>query len=305
MLVEDLKTFIAVIDHQSLTRAADALSLTQSAISRRIQHLEETLGAALFDRNSKPPQATALARRIYEQAVPLMRSVGQLLEIAREDAVPSGRFRVGLTQVIAEIALFDAVVRMKSAYPSLEVQLNTEWSQGLVKRVGLGELDAATVLLPSPGVLPDNVRGRLVTRLEVVVVQSKRRPLVGKRSSIAALAAQEWILNPLGCGYRAALERAMQGSGRELKLSVDTYGTAMQLRLVAEGLGVGLVPSCVLRQSDWYDEISVIEVDDFSLSLDVWVVHSVQLGNLHGPVEILADAVGRSLGALGVSGDGG
>src|SRR5471030_595290 len=117
MLFEELRAFIAVIDHQSLTRAADALSLTQSAISRRIQHLEETLGAALFDRNSKPPQATALARRIYEQAVPLMRSVGQLLEIAREDAVPSGTFRLGLSQVVAEVVLFDAVMRLKAAIP--------------------------------------------------------------------------------------------------------------------------------------------------------------------------------------------
>ena len=77
MLFEDLKTLVAVLDHNSLTLAADVLSLTQSAISRRIQRLEAVLGAELLDRNSKPPQATALARRIYEHAVPLMRSVNR------------------------------------------------------------------------------------------------------------------------------------------------------------------------------------------------------------------------------------
>lgn len=291
MLLEDLKTFVAVLDHNSLTRAAEALSLTQSAISRRIQHLEMVLGAELLDRNSKPPKATALAHRIYEHAVPLIRSANQLLEIPREDAVPSGTFRLGLTQVVAEIVLFDTVMRMKAEFPALEVQSHTEWSAGLLQQVSLGKLDAATLLLPSPSTLPENVAGRFIATLEVLVVQSKRRPLVERHSGIKALAEQEWILNPLGCGYRAALERAMQGAGRNLRLSVDTHGTEMQLRLIAAGLGLGLVPRNIFLQSASYSELSVIEVNDFSLSLDIWLVHPMQLGNLKRAAGVLGDAV--------------
>jgi DNA-binding transcriptional LysR family regulator len=303
MLFEDLKTLVAVLDHNSLTRAADVLSLTQSAISRRIQHLEAVLGAELLDRNSKPPQATALARRIYEQAVPLMRSVNQLLEIPREEAVPSGTFRLGLSQVVAEIVLFDAVMRLKAAFPALEVQSHTEWSTGLLQQVSLGKLDAATLLLPSPSTLPANVAGRFITTLEVLVVQSKRRPVVERRSTIKALAEQDWILNPLGCGYRAALERAMQAAGRELRLSVDTHGTEMQLKLIAAGLGLGLVPRSVLRRSDSYAELSVVDVKDFSLSLDIWLIHPVQLGNLKSAASVFGDAVaeGFAIAAAGRS----
>jgi DNA-binding transcriptional LysR family regulator len=304
MLFEDLKTFVAVLDHNSLTRAADALSLTQSAISRRIQHLEAVLGAELLDRNSKPPQATALARRIYEHAVPLMRSVDQLLEISREDGVPGGTFRIGLSQVVAEIVLFDAVIRLKAEFPALEVQSHTEWSTGLLQQVSLGKLDAATLMLPSPSTLPDNVAGRFITTLEVLVVQSKRRPVVERRSSVKALAEQEWILNPLGCGYRAALERAMQGAGRELRLSVDTHGTEMQLRLIAAGLGLGLVPRNVLRRSGLYNELSVIEVKDFSLSLDIWLIHPVQLGNLKSAASVFGDAVAAGFASV-AAGQGG
>jgi DNA-binding transcriptional LysR family regulator len=291
MLFEDLKTLVAVLDHNSLTRAADALSLTQSAISRRIQHLEAVLGAELLDRNSKPPQATALARRIYEHAVPLMRSVNQLLEIPREEAEPSGTFRLGLSQVVAEVVLFDAVMRLKAEFPALDVQSHTESSTGLSQQVSLGKLDAATLLMPSPSTPPDNLAGRFITTLEVLVVQSKRQPVVDRRSSIKALAEQEWILNPLGCGYRAALERAMQGAGRELRLSVDTHGTEMQLRLIAAGLGLGLVPRSVLHRSGSYAELSVVDVKDFSVSLDIWLIHPVQLGNLKGAASVFGDAV--------------
>jgi DNA-binding transcriptional LysR family regulator len=291
MLLDDLKAFIAVIDHNSLTRAADALSLTQSAVSRRIQHLEESLEASLFDRASKPPKATALAHRIYGHAVPLMREVNALLDVPREDAAPSGMFRLGFTQVVAEVVLFDAVVRMKTDFPALEVQLHTEWSSGLLQQLDAGKLDAATVMLPAPGKPPDSVSGRCIETLEVLVVQSRRRPLVEPCVRIEALARQEWILNPHGCGYRAALERAMQGAGQTLRLSVDTHGTEMQLRLVAAGLGLGLVPASILRKSHSYNELSIVTVPDFALELDVWLVHSRQLGNLKRAAQTLGDAV--------------
>src|SRR5476649_1191398 len=143
MLFEELRAFIAVIDNNSLTRAADALSLTQSAVSRRIQHLEEVLGAELFDRNSRPPIPTALAHRVYEQALPLMLGARRLLDAARDDAPPTGTFRLGLTQVVGEVVLFEVVMRLRSEFPALDVQLHTEWSSSLQHQVAQGTLDAA------------------------------------------------------------------------------------------------------------------------------------------------------------------
>jgi DNA-binding transcriptional LysR family regulator len=300
MLLDDLKAFIAVIDHHSLTRAADALSLTQSAISRRIQHLEESLKASLFDRGSKPPKATALAHRIYERAIPLMREIEALLDVPREDAAPSGVFRLGFTQVVAEIVLFEAVMRMKTEFPALEVQLHTEWSSSLLQHIDAGKLDAATLMLPSPVKPPESVSGRFIDTLEIFVVQSKRRPLVKSQVRVGALAKQEWILNPLGCGYRAALERAMENAGHTLRLSVDTQGTEMQLRWVAAGLGLGLVPASVLRRSDSYDELSVVGVSGFELKLGVWLVYPRQLGNLKRAAETLGDAVAERFAAYSV-----
>ncbi len=290
-MLDDLKAFVAVVDHNSLTRAAAVLSLTQSAVSRRIQHLEERLGAELFDRASKPPKATALAHRIYEQAVPLLRSAGHLLEIAREDAAPSGIFRLGFTQIIADVVLVDTVTRMKAAFPALDIQLRTAWSLELQQHIELGTLDAATLMLPSGTTLPEDISGMRTATLDIVVVQSKHQPLVDRRTAIQALANRDWILNPMGCGYRAALERAMEDQSRNLRLVVDTYDTEKQLRLVAAGLGLGLVPRAVLRHSTYYNDLSIVDVADFSLSLDIWLAHPRQLGNLKRAAEVLGHAM--------------
>jgi DNA-binding transcriptional LysR family regulator len=290
-MIDELRSFIAVVDEASLTRAATLLCVSQSTISKRIQRLEEILGTVLFDRSAKPPRPTALASRVYEQAVPLLRALEHLHDIARDDAAPSGTLRFGLPQVVADIVLFDAVVAMKQRFPALEVRLLTDWSVSLQSMVENGLLDVAMLMLPSGAPLPNGLAGSLVTRFDVKVVQSAKKPLVDQRTTVGLLSAHEWILNPDGCGYRAALQRAMTDRGQHVRLSIDTYATDMQLRLIANGLGLGLVPLDVLSASEWRRHLSVIDVSDFGLALDVWLVFPRYLGNLQRAVEVLMESV--------------
>ena len=96
-MLDNLKAFAAVIDHKSLTKAASRLYLTQSAISRRIQQLEEALGGTLLDRTQRPPSFTALGQRVYEQSLPILRAVDDLMMLARQGAPPTGTLRFGIS----------------------------------------------------------------------------------------------------------------------------------------------------------------------------------------------------------------
>src|SRR5260221_13048129 len=89
-MIDNLKAFAAVIDCKSLTKAASRLFLTQSAISRRIQQLEEALGGTLLDRTQRPPSCTALGQRVYEQSLPILRAADDLMTLTRQDAAPTG-----------------------------------------------------------------------------------------------------------------------------------------------------------------------------------------------------------------------
>ncbi|MBI0328438.1 LysR family transcriptional regulator [Burkholderia plantarii] len=293
-MIDELKSFVTVVDEASLTRAADHLCVSQSTISKRIQRLEEIMGGVLFDRNAKPPRPTALANRVYEQAVPVLRALEQLQDIAREDSPPSGTLRFGLPQVVADVVLFDAVTSMKRRFPELDVQLLTDSSLDLQDRMEDGSLDVAMLMLPSGAALPGATEGTRVARFDVKVVQSADQPLVARKARMESLAGHGWILNPDGCGYRAALERAMADKGQAFRLSIDTYGTDMQLRLVASGLGLGLVPADILRASRWHRRLSVVDVGDFALMLDVWLVHPRYVGNLRLAVEVLRQSITAS-----------
>ncbi|HTJ94815.1 MAG TPA: LysR family transcriptional regulator [Pararobbsia sp.] len=290
-MLEELKSFIAVIDEASLTRAADALCVSQSAVSKRIQRLEALLGTDLFDRNSKPPRPNSFASRVYEEAVPLLGAMERLLNLAREDATPSGTFRFGLPQIVADIALVDAVMSLKAGFPALDLRLHTDWSASLQQMIEAGALDSAVLMLPKGTTPHEGLSARHVSVLEVLVVQSKRKPLVKPRTTIKALATQDWVLNPLGCGYRAALERAIDRKGQRLRLSVDTHGAGTQLQLVSAGVGLGLVPKGVLARSDMKKDLQVVDVSDFKLSVDLWLVHPRQTGNLKPAIDLISDSV--------------
>lgn len=291
MLFEDLRALAAVIECTSLTKAAERLCLTQSAVSRRIQHLEESLGATLFDRTSRPPLPTALGLRIYEGAVGLLRDAEHLRRMPQEAAAPRGKFRVGFTQIVADVVVLDAVTSIKTTFPDVEMQVVTHWSSELQLLLTQGELDAATLLLASPSNLPQGLGGARVTTLEMVVVQSEQHPVVPPSTDMKSLACREWILNPKGCGYRAALESAMGGRGQTLKLGVDTHGAAIQMRMIAAGLGLGLLPKRLLQESPLKDELSIVEVSDFALQMDIWVAHPLQPGNLSQANELLIQRV--------------
>ena len=293
-MLEELKAFTAVIDRTSLTKAADALALTQSAVSRRVQQLEEMLGATLLDRSSRPPTATAVGRRVHQSATALLRDLDRLMNIAKEDGEPSGTLRLGLPQVVADVALFDVAVGLKAAFPGLDLRCRTEWSSGLQRQVAGGDLDAAAVMVPSGSTPPAGMRGSFCATLDVLVVQSRHAPIATAPVTIAELAEQQWILNPQGCGYRAALQRAMEGMGKQVRLGIDLHGTETQLRLVAAGLGLGLAPTRLLANSHFLKDLCPVEVTDFALRLDLWLLRAPELGNLSRALEVLGQVLVRT-----------
>jgi DNA-binding transcriptional LysR family regulator len=293
-MIDELKSFVTVVDEASLTRAAQKLCVTQSAISKRIQRLEEVLGAQLLDRNSKPPRATALAHRVHEHAVPLLAAFDRLMDVAREEGDPSGRLRFGLPQGIADIILFDALTAMRDTFPALDITLRSDWTPDLLRLLDRGELDVAAIMTPKGRPLTEDYAYRHVASLEVVVVQSSERPLVSGRATVAAVAEKEWILNPQGCGYRAALQHAVEAAGFPLKVRADTHGNEMQLQLIASGLGLGLVPRSVLAQSVWNQRLEVVKVARFAPKLDVSLVFPAHPGNLKRAIACLGDTMAAS-----------
>jgi len=170
MKISDIDAFAAVVRCQTLSQAAAELGMTQPAITRRVQNLEEALGVILLDRNTKPPRPTDIGRQVFEQCRAILREVDALRELTAGEQPPAGEFRIGLTQGLGELMLPALIAELAAQWPALATQVTTAWGGMLVERVARRELDAALVFLAREMVLPAQVEGErlLATRLVAV-----------------------------------------------------------------------------------------------------------------------------------------
>ena len=289
MKIDDIKALVATIDGGSLQRAAAQLHLTQPAVTRRIQRLETTLGVTLLDRQAKPAVPTAEGRRVYEHCRRVLQAAEDLQASIHADAEPGGEFRLGVAAGIADPVLTRPLQALRERFPALELRVTTASSSDLTARLESGQLDAA-VVLRAENTPPPDLPARLVGRESVQVVSLADDPL-GDKTELHAVAGRDWVLNPEGCGFRAALAAAHRRADIPFTVAVETLGVPLQLSLVKLGMGLGLIPARFIGQADG---VRVIEVEGFVCQLAVWVVRVKHLGGLGRAVDRLEALLGRA-----------
>ncbi|WP_225774312.1 LysR family transcriptional regulator [Pseudomonas sp. Marseille-Q5115] len=294
MKTDDIDAFVAVVRCQSISQAADSLALTQPAITRRVQNLEQALGVELFDRNTKPLKPTAIGMQVYQKCLAILREMDGLRDLVALDTPPSGVLRLGVPQTIGDIVLLNALKHLRGQFPDLRAQVVTGWGANLVSKIERGELDAAAALFPAGKVFAENIVGESIGKLELVAVCAKA-DLPKKPIKLADCYDRGWVLNPDGCGFRAGLQRTLADQGLSLKVNLETFGTELQLGLVADGMGLGLVPRPLLERSAHYESLAVLPLKDFKPVMDLWLIYPRFLGNLQAAVNAFGEWVAQSL----------
>lgn len=290
MKIDDISAFVAVVRNQSVSAAAEALGLTQSAITRRVQNLEQALGVELLDRSVKPPKPSAMGRQVFDQCGKVLQEVDRLRSLTQADHAPTGVFRIGVIQTIGDVVLLDTLQKLNRTFKGLHTEVSSGWGSQLVERVAKAEIDAAVALFPATKVLPEGLTGRALGRIELVVV-AKKDAMSRRSYKLRDIFGTGWVLNPDGCGFRAGLARALAEQGLSFKINLETFGTDLQLGLAASGIGLGLMPRPILERSRHRSHLDIVNVTDFKPVLDIWLVQPQQPGPVQHAIDFFADAV--------------
>jgi DNA-binding transcriptional LysR family regulator len=239
-MLDEMKALRAVAESGSVQRASERLHLTQSAVSRQIQRLEDELGATLLDRRNKPPTLTPAGRMVLERGRGILAAVDELRLASAMGGEPEGPLRIGLAHSLTESGIAEPLTRLARSFPRLSLTLVGGWTSGLVNSIGRGEIDAAIVLESgeSPAVAP-GVASRALGRESFYVMAAKG----ARRLSIQEIATRGWILNPDGCGVRAALKSALEQMGLRFRVAAEVHDFDLKVALIARGLGIGLLPA--------------------------------------------------------------
>ena len=292
MNIEDVRAFVAVVDMGSVARAALRLNLTQPAVSRRVQRLEQSLGVTLLDRDQKPARPTKAGEAAYAHCLAVLRATETLARETRAE-LPAGPLRMGISLGIAESVFVPALDAVRENHPQLPLHLSGGGSTEMRKQVAEGMLDAAIVMARPDRPLDDPGAEKL--GVERVCVVAGYGLGLKRRLALADLTGLAWVINPEGCGFRAQLDRAMATHGHALEVAAQSWGTALQLALIARNAGLGLVPERLVAESPHRAALKIIEVGDFHSQLAVWMVRGAAPGSFAAAVNDVAAAVRRIL----------
>jgi len=140
-----LRSFLAIVRYGGYHRAADALHLTQPAVSRHIRRLEEQLGEPLFARRGRGVELTGYGERAAGEQVAQLAAHDQTVARLQQAGSGGGPFVLGAIENIVDPILPDMLAAMREELPERTLQLRVDRSLQLVDGVARGEVDAAIV----------------------------------------------------------------------------------------------------------------------------------------------------------------
>ncbi len=241
---------LALDQHRNFARAADALGLTQPALTRSLQVLEKSIGARLFDRNRTRVEPTPVGERLIERARLLVNQARDIEQDLKQMlGLEVGLLRIGAGPYPADLSVGTAVGRLVKHHPALMVDLSVaDWSD-LIRRVASGELELAIadtrVAEQDDRLVVESLPRHqlnffcrtghpLAGRTGLTLERMRQFPLVGTAlpPQLAALAAKE------GKGMRANLPAGVTAP----EIRVDTFPLARRIVMESDAIG-GAVPS--------------------------------------------------------------
>lgn len=294
MEFDDVRAFVIVASLGSVSLAARDLNITQSAVTRRLQRLETSLGTTLLDRRTRPVALTGAGQAAIERCRRLLNDVREVRAAALTGGPLSGEFRVGVAHALTEFTLTEPVGELRRTFPHLVLRLTTGWSREVLERVRSGSLDAAVILLAEGESLPAEVTGTQIAKERLLVVASRQYHHPRPRK-IQDLAGAQWILNPDGCAARAGLRRALLQADIDMIVAVEAYNYELQLALVAQNRGLSLVPERILSRSRQRSRLRVLRVAGLEFPLVVWLVCREPLAGFERVVAELARTLSQRL----------
>lgn len=268
-MFQELRAFVLFGEEGSVQKVARRLPLTQPAVSRQIQRLEQELGLSLLDRRQKPPALTPAGIEVLARGRDILCALEDLKAVGSAKE-PEGVFRLGLVNGLTHPRLAEAIVAVSNRFPRVMLRLKAGWSAELAEQHRLGLLEVAIIL---------SDRSRFY---DAKRIGEERLVAIGAscgRAEREEEAEHRWVLSPEPCDARRALAGKLARDGRPLTIAAEVENAGLQIELVREGIGFGLMPKRLFDQEQppGIEEVDMIEG---GLHLDILMLQSPHLGPL-------------------------
>jgi LysR family nitrogen assimilation transcriptional regulator len=242
MELRQLRYFVAIVDHGSLSRAALVLHVAQPALTQQLRQLEEELGVQLLHRSAQGVLSTDAGKVFYEHAQAILKQVADAQAAVVQSAErPSGSVTLGLPHSISDALALPLLTAIRQRYPEITLQLTEEITGSLAEQLRAGRINLA--------VLFDD--GQLGSFAAIPLVEEELRficradaPAAAGHDSLTLRAALDTtlILPGLQHGVRPRIESTARAAGLATHGVIEINSIAILKSAILAGMGATILP---------------------------------------------------------------
>ncbi|MCD9121043.1 MULTISPECIES: LysR substrate-binding domain-containing protein [Cupriavidus] len=244
-----LRYFLVLADELHFGRAARRLSISQPPLSLNIQQLEASVGARLFERDSKGVRLTAAGRAFRESATALLAQAEEARLLARQiEAGAVGRLRVGFVGSMLYRGLPQKLQQFEADQPGIQIALTELNSQEQIEALLHGQLDVGFIHTSR---VPDELATRLIHSEPFVCCMPSAHRLASRRTiALTELRGETFVLFSRNASpdYYARIVDMCAAEGFYPQIRHEVRHWLSVVSLVSQGMGVAVVPAA-LRHS--------------------------------------------------------
>ena len=260
MEIDQVKTFLAVAAHGGFRRAAEVLSVSQPAVSARIQALEDSLGTSLFARGGAKLSLTPAGRTLRPYAEQVLRDIAQARQAVQElQPSAAGALRIAAALSICTYFLPDVLKRYQSAHPKTMVTVRAGHSKEVLKMVVDGEADMGVArALNHPDVETTTLRDD-----PLILTGHPRHPNArAPRTRLEHLETWPLIFYDRGSSDWTLTQGLFRRAGLLPNVVLEVESIEAAKRMVQRGLGLGFLPLIAVAQELRGGKLRAIEIVD-------------------------------------------
>ncbi|MFZ6645857.1 LysR substrate-binding domain-containing protein [Undibacterium sp. TJN25] len=297
MELRQLRYFVAIVDHGSLSRAARVLHIVQPALTQQLQQLEEELGAALLHRSAQGMLPTDAGKLFYEHAQAILKQVGDAKSAVAQSAdKPAGTVALGIPQSASGALALPLLKAVRAHYPEISLQMTEELTGNLTEQLKSGRINLAVLF--DDGQLGGFSVQPLVEEQMMYIARADSQ-FISKRKIIPLEKALQapLILPGLQHGVRPRIEGIVRQAGLSIDNVIDINSIAILKSALMADMGATILPVAPLLAEIERGELRAWPIGGTPISRTVVLCASrnIPLTNAAGAIERLVLEVAHDL----------
>lgn len=272
---QQLIVFVEVAQRKNFTRAAEALHMSQPAVSQYIASLESDFGVRLLDRNNKSVQINKAGKIVLQYAKEILRNYEQM-EVLVSDLKnnPSGELNIGASYTIGEYVLPQMLFELQKKYPLILPNVMIHNTDTITEKLLDHQIDIGLI---EGEFAHSDVEIERFALDEMYIIASANSSLVNiKDISIVDLAKQTWIIREQGSGTRIIAERFLKDQTISPQ-KVLTFGSTQIIKEAVEsGIGVSILSKWAIEKELKLGTVYILEVPGIPVTRNFSIIKGKQ-----------------------------